>query len=212
MPKNTDEERIFKKNGYKYGIENFHFKNGSKMTQTRFYDFDKGLTREQIKKKVQEISNGYKKRGQDLSIQVGLQYPEGWRSGYFTKTGETVYLYHHTDSNDFITQDPKTFDEFRIYTLNVPARKGGNNENNDCLYECLIKIIPIQLLPWKQPISLKTFLKLNRKDKIPIDCIPKIEKKLKKYAINVMGDHVYSSTMKSEHIINLTLITEHYEI
>jgi hypothetical protein len=67
-------------------------------------------------------------------------------------------------------------------------------------------------LPFKTPEELKKYLKLKRKDKVPIDCIKKIEEKLKTYAINVRGDYIYSSTIQSNKVINLVLSNEHYTI
>ena len=55
-------------------------------------------------------------------------------------------------------------------------------------------------------------MKLSKSDKIDYKLIPKIEAKLKTYAINVSGDYTYISPIKSNKIINLLLDDEHYTI
>ena len=57
---------------------------------------------------------------------------------------------------------------------------------------------------------MKKYLKLKRNDKIPVSCIPIIENKLKTYQINIRGDYLYSSTVKSNKVINLILSNQHY--
>ena len=79
------------------------------------------------------------------------------------------------------------------------------------LYNCLYYYL-YDKLPWDTPIKFKKFLNIPRNDKVPITLISKIEDKLKTFAINIRGDYVYSSTIKSSKQINLLLENEHYLI
>eukprot|EP01040_Poterioochromonas_malhamensis_P016790 gene16790-19151_t len=134
----------------------------------------------------------------------------GWRSGYFTNIGDDVRLYSHADSG-IEMDEPQNIRSFVFYMVLKPKNAGGNDKFNDCLYNCLRQLIH-ENLPWKDGESFKKFLGLNRFDKVPIDLIPKIEQKLRTFQINVRGDYVYSSTVKSLKSIDLLLQDEHYTI
>jgi hypothetical protein len=103
------------------------------------------------------------------------------------------------------------FNNFVVYISLAPGNAGGNDKFNDCLYNCLYYYL-YDKLPWDTPIKFKKFLNIPRNDKVPITLISKIEDKLKTFAINIRGDYVYSSTIKSSKQINLLLENEHYLI
>ena len=65
---------------------------------------------------------------------------------------------------------------------------------------------------FESPEKLKNYLGLKRADKVPLNLIEKIEKKLSTYQINVRGDYIYTSTIKSNKVINLLLQNEHYSV
>ena len=119
-------------------------------------------------------------------------------------------LYVPQDS-DIVADDPDYFNNFVVYVSLFPGNAGGNDKFNDCLYNCLYYYL-YDKLPWDTPIKFKKFLNLTRTDKVPITLISKIEEKMKTFAINVRGDYVYSSTIKSSKQINLLLENEHYLI
>jgi hypothetical protein len=60
--------------------------------------------------------------------------------------------------------------------------------------------------------KFKSYLGLKRADKVPLNLIEKVEKKLSTYQINVRGDYIYTSTIKSNKVINLLLQNEHYTV
>jgi hypothetical protein len=60
----------------------------------------------------------------------------------------------------------------------------------------------IERLPFNTLQAFKTFLKLRRDDKVPINLIPMIEAKLKTFQNNVRGDYIYTSPIQSKKIIN----------
>jgi hypothetical protein len=173
-------------------------------------------------KKIQERCNKYSSilfeaRGgtYNINMMVAIKYGKmGWKSGSLTKPGEEVRLYNPNNlyNLEVPIEEPKTIESFNIYLLFGPRNVGGNNVNNDCLYDCLKYYIFDIENHFESPNKLKTFLKLRRNDKISIDLIDKIEKKLKTYQINVRGDYIRSSTIVSNKQINLLLKNEHYEV
>ena len=128
----------------------------------------------------------------------------------FSTIGDNVRLYVPQDS-DIVADDPDYFNNFVVYISLAPGNAGGNDKFNDCLYNCLYYYL-YDKLPWDTPIKFKKFLNIPRNDKVPITLISKIEDKLKTFAINIRGDYVYSSTIKSSKQINLLLENEHYLI
>lgn len=178
------------------------------------HSFKKGkYTREKITDIAQQYSNDLSKKKFLGQVSVAIKYPEGWRSGYFTKVGDKVILYTHHDSDIDLWEDPEYFETFVIYTIKDAPTKGGCRDgNNNCLYDCLIKVSPDIKKIFPDPKSLKTFLKLKLKDKIDISQIHQVEEKLKDYKINVSGDHIYTSTKECIPEISLKLINGHYSI
>lgn len=164
---------------------------------------------------IQEIADYASKLLKDNHIDgvfsVVLKYDgEGWRSGKFRNIGEDADLFDFTESYSLpTTQD--NFKHIRMYAIIKPKAEGGTSKLNDCLYFCLKEYLHHRL-PWEKPIELKNYLKLKRCDKIPISLIPKIETKLKTFQINITGDYIYSSQVKSNKIIKLILKDEHYSV
>ena len=168
------------------------------------------------KKLVQKISNDMskymRKRGLDGKIMTSMRYGDlGWRSGYFSNIGDNISLYNPADSGIEMDELP-TIQSFVIYTVMKPKAQGGNDLFNDCLYNCLSQYIINVKDIFETPESLKKFLGLKRCDKIPLECIDKIEQKLRTYQINIRGDYIRTSTIKSDKVINLSLINQHYSI
>ena len=168
--------------------------------------------------KVQNISNQVSQylhsKNLNGKLMTTMRYGElGWRSGYFSDVGDDVELYEPNDSGLEI-EKPKSIQSFVMYLMVNPKAEGGNDLNNDCLYNCLSKMIFNIDKYFKTPEALKKYLGLGRNDKVPCSpqIISKIEKKLMTYQINIRGDYIYTSTVKSEKVINLTLINEHYDI
>jgi hypothetical protein len=180
------------------------FKFGENKYTNRYYSRDK------IDKIGLEISKFLEAEGLSGKLSNALLFPFGWKSGLFTEIGEHPILADVQRYLEFY-EEPKKYEKFQFYLVVKPKNVGGNEKNNDCSYNCL-HIYLYDRLPWKKPEELKKYLKLKRNDKISIDCIKKIEEKLKTYAINVRGDYIYSSTVSSNKIINLVLSDEHYTV
>jgi hypothetical protein len=188
---------------------------GHKILRIRFdankYNQNTHYTRKKIQNIGDDLSGYLDRKGVKGKLMTSINFPDlGWRSGYFSDIGDDVKLYSPQDS-DIVADDPASFDNFVIYIEMAPKAAGGNDKNNDCLYNCLYYYL-YDRLPWDSPIKFKKFLNLNRNDKVPISLIPKIEDELKTFAINIRGDYVYSSTIKSQKQINLLLQNEHYTV
>ena len=168
------------------------------------------------KKLVQKISNDMsdylQSKGINGRIMTSMRYGDlGWRSGYFSDIGDDISLYNPADSGIEMDNTPEV-KSFVIYTVVKARAVGGTDIKNDCLYNCLSQLIYNLSDYFSSPEALKKYLGLKRNDKIPLECIPKIETKLRTFQINIRGDYVYTSTIKSEKVINLSLINEHYTL
>jgi len=171
--------------------------------------------RDTIRKLVQDRSDRLKAADFNGKISVSLHYPnQGWRSGYFTTVGDKVAVYSKDsyEEEDDDEPDVDNFNSFQIYYMKDGAKAGGcDGMQNDCLFYCL-KAALGEHQKMKFPAQLKTFLKLQRTDCVPIDKIATIEESLKLFSINVSGDHTYTSTKQSNRVINLKLIDGHYTL
>jgi hypothetical protein len=152
------------------------------------------------RKNIQDIGNDISQflheEGVHGNITNAMSYPETWRSGYFTEIGQDVILFDMNIYDETIKyEEPKDYKAFQFYLILKDKPEGGNDKFNDCLFNCLHSYL-YSRLPWKTPTEFKKYLKLKREDKVPIQCIKKIEDKLKTYAINIRGDYIYSSTVK----------------
>lgn len=171
------------------------------------------MTREQMTEAIKKLTAKIQsKKKYPVEFMVSLRYPELYYSGDFFKHNEEPKLFSYQDYDALQERaNPQFYKDFFIYVVPVRSAAGGNSKNNDCLFICLNQAAAGEL-PIKLAGAFKAFLGLKRNDKVPISMIPKIEEKLKKYAINVTGDHVYTSPRKSNLQIHLKLIDGHYTI
>lgn len=173
-------------------------------------------TIDEIQKMSNKFSKKLQKKGVNGLFMTTLEYGKiGWRSGYFKDVGNDVDLYDpdlYYDNNNI--EKPKTIDNFYFFLkLDDNKIQGGDDDKfNDCLYVCLKYYIFDIKRYYKDPAALKSSLGLKRADKIPGDMIDKIEKHLKTYQINVRGDWIRTSSVKSHKQININLINEHYTV
>lgn len=161
-----------------------------------------------------KLSSYMAKKGIDGKIMTTIKHPlYNWKSGYFTDIGNDIDIYDPTNYYDIEPdEDNIKYDSFIMYAVIKPKAEGGNDIHNDCLYNCLkYYLFDIEKF-FKSPDHLKKYLGLSRDDKVPLKLIPKIEKKLSTYQINVRGDYIYTSQVKSEKVINLLLINQHYTV
>jgi hypothetical protein len=175
------------------------------------------FTRDQVIKITQEVSDDLKQKGANGQLMTTLVYNKGPRSGQFTKFGEPVNTfvaidYYIPNGKDHVDVQ-ESFKSFYIYVMkDAPTAGGCSGLMNDCLYDCLRLMVSPFDMPWKHPEELKSFLKLERTDPIDVKYIKQIEEQLPKYAINVTGDHIYSSMKKTNYRINIKLNSGHYKL
>src|SRR5690625_5010473 len=140
------------------------------------------------------------KNPENAEVSVALLYPDQWRSSGFSPAVNRIKLFRMSDYGDDEI-DPEEYSRFTMYVKQrepVRTRKrkgkprGGNDLNNDCLYQCLTKSIPkIMNEIYPTPAKFKKELGLGRIDKVPIDVLPEIEKNLKQYKLAVNGEYTY---------------------
>lgn len=176
---------------------------------------NKGRSLDWIKYITEELSEKLSKKKVNGKIATALLYGDlGWKSGYLRRFGEEAKFY---DPNELYNlevpyNEPRSIPSYNIYIALGSKPEGGNDINNDCLYNCLKYYVFNIEKYYKSPADLKRQLKLNRNDKIPLEYIDTIEKKLKTFKINVRGEYMRTSTIKSNKEINLILNNEHYVI
>jgi hypothetical protein len=156
------------------------------------------FTKDEIREKAQQKSNSLKQLGYDGMIQVSIKYPRGFSNGNWTTVGNNVSLYDIYDDE----YEPDDFSEMCFYYVKHAPGLGADDKNNDCVYNCLKKVLGHK---WKEtPESFKFFLGLGRTDKVPVEKMPEVETLIpKSYKINLSGDHTYESTRNCTLEINL---------
>lgn len=196
--------------------KNLHYRN-NRVIQLRFKEDENNRNKIYSKENIQDISNKLSHYLNDKNIDGELItttfYDDaGFKSGHLTDIGQDVQLYDPQNIYvDGYIEEPDYYSKFLIYLIIKPKPIGGNSKNNDCLFECLDFYLHDRN-PWANGGTLKQYLGLKRNDKIPISLIPKVEEKLKTFQINIIGDYVYSSQIKSNKIISLKLQDEHYSV
>jgi hypothetical protein len=90
-------------------------KTGKQVVQTMYRQ---KLTREQIEKEVQKISNGLKQENFKGTMTVLLHYNDFHAmSGRETVVGDPIDLFTYADRPDYNKQDPKSHPGFTIYLI-----------------------------------------------------------------------------------------------
>jgi len=175
----------------------------------------KGMTKQDVRKMVKNI---IQKIGDNNKGRYSVSLPMGdkWRSGKLFKESNNISLF---DPDDFYDKsdknyipDPGKYNVFTLYFLQDKKNKGGESPHNDCFYECPTRYIPAEFIPFN-PKQLKKKLGLKRDDEISVSDVPLIEKLLgEKYRINILGDHIYQSTINSKMSIDIVLENGHFSI
>lgn len=160
-----------------------------------------------------KLSKTFKSSGMNGSFNISVMTDYGPRYGHTNNFGEEADIFNHSVYDNIPEQDTyKSVSIFFIETVLKPTSGGATNDNNNnCLYDCLSSVLYNKLC-WKTPEQLKLYLKINVQAKIDISKMPLIEKALKNIQINVSGDHTYISTVNSVKIINLKLLNGHYSV
>jgi hypothetical protein len=166
------------------------------------------FTKDQIREYAQNKSNALKKVGFNGMIQVSIKYPRQWSNGDWTTMGNNVSLYDIYDDE----YEPEEFTELAFYYIkNAPGAMGEDDENNDCLFNCLQATFKNTQYKFKEtPESFKFFLGLERRDPVPIELMPQVESMIpESMRINVRGDYIYTSTRNCTMELNLLMENGH---
>ena len=177
----------------------------------------KDFSRNRIQKLGNELSQTLHEEGITGILTSALQFNGFYRNGRNTSIGDDINIFNYIDheyNQDEIARlgDQKTFDEFRFYVMKTGGKVGkySPDHNNDCLYNCLLSSL-LDDLSFKTPEKFKEFLKIGRKEGVHIDKMSEIETKIN-ISINVSGDYIYTSKLKTNKQINLKLINDHYTV
>jgi len=190
---------------------------------------DKKFTKEEIRLITNQMSEYLEEKGISGKITSSLFYDAmSWRSSQFSDIGSDVELFDPSYNGTIQTKEQLNFNKFVLYLIidnkieveqneeediepQPQAIMGADYRNNNCLYNCLDYIL-MSRNPWKTPNDLKRFCNVGASAKIPLNFIPKIEKEIKGFAINISGDYQYQSKVISNKQINLILKDEHITI
>ena len=202
----------------KYNIKNLVNKTYYQGENIKIFNYErkdnKMIKRKDMIKICKALQDGIKQVYGDGLISVSIQYPNRWYNGGISRLKEKINFFTSNDYDEF-DEDPEQYQSFRFHFIPIVHKKeGGSDENNDCLINCIQKVIQTQ----KKLIDaaeLKSILGLNRNDKISIDLIPTVEDYINRmtkmtYGINVSGDFEYISSQDTNKKINLILSKEHY--
>ena len=162
------------------------------------------MTKEQVIKEIETFKKRFDNKNYNMMVCVETEI--GPRSGKVFSNKSRVLLCDDYEWN--------TTYSFTLYVWKEPPKKGGcDNENNDCLFDCIQKVVSTYRLPkgFNKPDSLKKELGLDRDDMISIDLIPSAEKLLK-ININITGDYIYTSPklFPTKSVVNIILQDGHY--
>ncbi|EGG19723.1 hypothetical protein DFA_00301 [Cavenderia fasciculata] len=177
------------------------------------------MSREDVKKEAQQLSDDFFNRGIRGTIHVLLPFMEtGWKTGKLTKVGEAISLFNPTEYN---VEEPSHFNTFLLYLIptDVVVKAGGcNGQENDCLWEEMMQICPEVIRSvYPTPESLKEAIGLDRTALVPLNKIHEIESKLpSSFKIVVSGNQgcTYTSTTRenAKKEIRLKLTKAHFTV
>lgn len=177
-----------------------------KFTMLKTSDKD-GLTIAEAQQGIKDLLNN-SNFPENHELMISSLSQIGWRSIGGWGSVENIKLYNPSEAYEQQLKDtPKIYGIFITFKKKQTAG-GKDDKNNDCLYNCLKKVL--RPLPWKYPSGLKKFLKIDRSAKVDIKHISTLEKKLT-VKINVNGDCSYISSLNYPRCINLKLSNGHYE-
>jgi hypothetical protein len=181
--------------------------NHSPVIQTSYIGQD--ITKDKVKKLVKEFQQKYGHK--NITLMVSVNTPLGFRSAKQFQVNEEPILPDETGDKSGVGWNMT--DSFVIYAWRSNPTRGGDDEFNDCLFNCIHSVIGTYKMPkdTKTPEILKQYLKLKRNDKIDISTIPKVED-FYKININVNGDYSFISSKKYKLNIPLLLIDGHYSV
>ena len=179
--------------------------------------------------KIQELAINLRKKQlekkKNVKIQLVMQTPYGHRSGrFYNMNDRDIHVWNPNDYtydslNNNHNKRIKWFNDgkakpmsfyFNVIYLND---KGGTDNHNDCLYNCLFVILGAKLTKvWDYPKKLKNYLDIDRDDMVNAnEHIDKIEGRLK-VQIEISGDVSRLPKINAKTIVKLVLQNSHYKV
>ena len=191
-------------------IKQLNYKaNGNRFVQVMIKE---KLTQKQILDLGNKLSGLFLAEGRLGEMCIATKSEAGWRNGYMRDFGDEPSIYNPDEYGETLKNN---FQQTAIYFVEKGHRskKGGasDDKSNNCLWEVINRYLNNKN-PFKEPYDLKKYLKLHIDAKIDIADMPKIEKALKTFKINITGDHTYTSPITSLKSIDIKLIDGHYLI
>jgi len=160
-------------------------------------------SRNEVRNRLQQQSNEAQRQGFNGEIQLAIKVDkedrgkvqEIWKMGYATPVGEEVMVPATEDAYDESPDIAEQVNAFVVsyIVLGEPAGGCDGKGNNDCLFDCIKKIVGEAHFKWTQPKTLKQYLGLQRTGKVDISLMKKLDycPIFKLYKLNVTGDHTY---------------------
>ena len=109
-------------------------------------------------------------------ISVSIKYPKHYYTMGMTNINDGYIKFFSMDDYNNFDEDPLAYSEFTINFMPVKtkSKKGGKDEHNDCLFNCIQKIIQTGKDKIK-PDELKEYLNLDRDEPVDISEMAKVE-------------------------------------
>ena len=195
--------------------------NGTPLRE-RVIKSSKPITMKAIHREIKNYQKDARERKENYDCVISVLWDHGWRSGqmFDIKTGDIDTYdpndYYNDDSNkfhyEFGNKLQSKFSMFSIVLIPKGGNKGGSDDYNDCLFNCIYQgLSGINNKQWHTKTKFKKRLGLNRADPVSIELIPTIEDALK-VNINVSGDYEYVSEKSNVRVLNLSLKNNHYTL
>ncbi len=183
---------------------------------------NKRIKRADMIKFSEKVLEDIKKKYGNGFISVSIKYPKHYYTMGMTNINDGYIKFFSMDDYNNFDEDPLAYSEFTINFMPVKtkSKKGGKDEHNDCLFNCIKKIIQTGKDKIK-PDELKEYLNIDRDEPVDVSEMAKVEKylndKLKiklgnEYSIKVSGDYSYNSKLKTNKVIDVILSDGHYKI
>lgn len=188
------------------------------------------VTVNKMREFVQGVTKKLEAQGLDIKVSTTIKIPLnnnkkfGWKSGRMTSGSAPIQVWtpawgtddkNADELDDWYDDGNGKVSDFDIFIQAIPKNKtkGGRDENNDCLYNALYKVLKETLTDkWKYANTFKKALGLKRDEMV--DCaesMDQIESALN-VAIFVEGDVKRTPKIKAKTSVHLVLSDNHYTV
>ncbi len=180
----------------------------------------KKISRHEMIEICSKVQRDMRKQHSNGYISITIQYPDKYYTKGISNLNSDLKYFSKNDY-DGLDNDPEEYTSFIVNFIPISSKpKGGKDEHNDCLINCIKEALQSQRERIKAE-EVKQYLRLNRDDMIPINKIQILERHINyilrndannQIAINVSGDFTYTSQLKTVKSIDVVLADEHYSL